>query len=363
MIKIQTFTDKRDGNLYKYRKIGNQTWMTENYRYKPTSGFWDIGNKPEFAKKNGILYQFEKIKKDIPSGWKIPTVEDWKILFFNLGNNPAKVTNYLLNDKDLAFNCFLGGHIDYKTNTIKGLYDTVFFMTSSQLKINTIQCFPVAKFMLNPNRQQDNFDNTPWDKISKAQNNISLNEISKRTLSFHTINCNVNDGFFIRLIKAENNVISQKNPTLLEQASSFHNRKIYDAAIILYRQYLSANPNDYKIWYNLGVAYRQSGNVNEEINCNKRVISLNSQFTPALANLGYSYFVKKDFQNAINFFEKLAEIDPQKYYKEVCNIAIISHKSGNFEKAIKYYELTLVYQPNYKPALTNLKWAKQNKWV
>ncbi|NVO21449.1 MAG: fibrobacter succinogenes major paralogous domain-containing protein [Bacteroidetes bacterium] len=80
-----TFTDTRDGKVYKTVKIGTQTWMAENLAYKEDSGCWAYDNKPENIGSYGYLYTWLAAKKACPAGWHLATKEEWSALSTYLG--------------------------------------------------------------------------------------------------------------------------------------------------------------------------------------------------------------------------------------------------------------------------------------
>ncbi|MCB2196454.1 MAG: hypothetical protein KQH79_11390 [Bacteroidetes bacterium] len=113
----ETFTDPRDGRVYRIITIGNQTWFAENLKYEPTEEgyqFWPEGTDndgddkfynwsevSETSKESaGVAYTWtaatgyhvdslvpsgEVVQGVCPEGWHIPTAAEWKELVDYLG--------------------------------------------------------------------------------------------------------------------------------------------------------------------------------------------------------------------------------------------------------------------------------------
>ncbi len=82
---IVGFIDSRDGKSYKAVKIGNQIWMAENLAFKAEESCWVYDNNESNANKYGYLYGWKTACEVCPTGWHLPSDEEWKQLEIALG--------------------------------------------------------------------------------------------------------------------------------------------------------------------------------------------------------------------------------------------------------------------------------------
>lgn len=102
---IGTFSDGRDGHVYKWIKIGTQIWMAKNLAYLPKVDKTKQGYlvKPYYHVYNyhrtnvdsakatsnyatyGVLYNWHAAKESCPTGWHLPNNVEWATLINYLG--------------------------------------------------------------------------------------------------------------------------------------------------------------------------------------------------------------------------------------------------------------------------------------
>jgi len=75
-----SFIDKRNNKIYKTIKIGDKIWLAENFAYEVNGGCWAYRENENYVATYGYLYDWETAKSVCPSGWHLPTDEEWTSL-------------------------------------------------------------------------------------------------------------------------------------------------------------------------------------------------------------------------------------------------------------------------------------------
>ena len=156
--EIGVFVDDRDGAYYKWSKIGNQVWMTENLKCQ-TSEIGEKDNHDPFKTNNEIYYNYFQAVSACPKGWHLPSDAEWKKLEkyvgvsdewldylgsdFSRGDGKGEknIIDMLTSDISLGFLAKYSGNlsVNYKQSQSMEVGKRAFFWTRTKMdEVNAI---------------------------------------------------------------------------------------------------------------------------------------------------------------------------------------------------------------------------------
>ena len=169
-----TFTDARDGQVYKYTTIGNQVWMAENLKfdapysvcYDKIEGFCNTFGRFYSLHLNGEffdLFDQELLDTICPAGWHVPSVDEWKTLSGSMGGSQNDVnrlySSFDFGDKykpgtdDCGFNSLPAGYLLIDGNlSAEYEYSAYWTSTAKRLESSYICYFTHSDFSFGVNQ-------------------------------------------------------------------------------------------------------------------------------------------------------------------------------------------------------------------
>jgi len=152
-----TLVDDRDGNIYHWVRLKDgKRWMKENLKFRIPSQSYSYQRKEFNAAIYGRLYTLEGAKKACPTGWHLPSNEEWqamtnqyggakKPIAKNLPDAGKALYQALMENGESGFSAQFGGYGTIRRAFI-GLDNFGKYWSGSNTKIGLTQDITVYHF-------------------------------------------------------------------------------------------------------------------------------------------------------------------------------------------------------------------------
>jgi tetratricopeptide (TPR) repeat protein len=148
----------------------------------------------------------------------------------------------------------------------------------------------------------------------------------------------------------EKNLTVDQTFTLAVQ--NHQNNNLQDARDY-YQKILRIDPNYVNAHNNLGVIFKELGEIQKAKNCYNKAIEINPNYVNAHNNLGVIFKELGDLQKAKNCYNKAIEINPN-YVNAHNNLGVIYENLGEIQKAKNCYNKVIEINPNHLDTLRNI---------
>ncbi len=180
----------------------------------------------------------------------------------------------------------------------------------------------------------------------------------------------LNNKNYVRAVESFEDIIA-RNPVNMTEVKAYYSQalrgqagkhmgKSSDKAEILLRKAVDADPQNVEAHFDLGKLYTRSKDYEKAINAYQKAAALNYRTPDAFFNLGFIYAAKEDYMNAEKMFLLVAESRPKYLDKALFNLAVVQQKQGRRKQCIENLEKALMVNPNNQRVRTYLNHIKSN---
>lgn len=148
---------------------------------------------------------------------------------------------------------------------------------------------------------------------------------------------------------------------MIERPDKLNNQAIilasngeYKDAIACYQRAITIDNNNYLLWYNLGVTYRDSGDLTKAVKALEMAHKISPLNEEVLETLATTCLLQKNFDKCIDYCMEALDLN-------ACNshfwnlMGVVKFQQAYYNEAAEHFELAVSINPYYEDALYNLK--------
>lgn len=147
----------------------------------------------------------------------------------------------------------------------------------------------------------------------------------------------------------------QENPDALNtQAIELATSGSYPEAVACLKRALALDRENYLLWYNLGVIYRNSGELECAKQSLKKAASINGEDADIFETLGLICYSLQEYDDAYGYYMAALELcDDDAHLWN--NLGVLLFARGEYNNACEAFEEAVTIFPHYYDALYNLR--------
>ena len=128
----------------------------------------------------------------------------------------------------------------------------------------------------------------------------------------------------------------------------------YQEAIACLRRAITIERNNYLLWYNLGITYRDSGDIPSARNALEKAHQIEPERLDVLDTLGTLCINDEDYLAALSYSQEGIELAPENSgFWNIAGVALFNMEK--YELASEHFEQALCFNPYDANALYNLR--------